>query len=305
MDIGNTEFAWSLYWAQDKLHSCIASDGAGDQEAVNNVWRSFCVNLSDQARVLDLATGNGAVPSALLGVNSTLRIDAVDAAQIQPMKYVSQARHLSQVAFHSGVNILDMPFQDASFDALTSQFGIEYAGIEAASNAALRVLKCGGHLGFLIHHVDSEILQGSRRKIAEMEQLLVSGGILETLLDMLRGECDFTTLERAGERYLRQAETSQIPRTASISGQVFDGINQIHQLLNKDPKKARELGLTLDLRVRAEHERLVQLTQAACSTDSMENYLEFLRNRNLNDVTHTLIKADSALIGWFVQATKS
>ncbi len=293
------DIAWSLYWAQNQLYSCVASDSAQDQAVLEDVWLSFAEPIQAGARVLDLATGNGVVPATLLKLKE-FSIDAVDAADIDPTNYLSESQQLAEVRFHAKVDLRNLPFPEAKFDVLTSQFGIEYAGLSEATAIVLEVLRPGGLIGFLVHHADSEILQGSRIKIDEMNILLQEGGVIETLLKMLKGECSFAKLEDAG-----RSAVDQYPNgSASISGQIFSGINQISQLLSNSPNAAQKLGATMALRLRAERSRLFQLREAAHDERQMQEYVDQLGGMGLVNVSNEMIYADQALLGWFVQAQK-
>ena len=53
-----------------------------------------------------------------------------------------------------------LPFPDALFDGVTSQFGIEYADLAAATREAIRVLVPGGRGHFVLHHAGGAITQG-------------------------------------------------------------------------------------------------------------------------------------------------
>ena len=116
MNNNEKEVAWSLYWSQDRLHSCVASKDSHDQKIQDDLWKEFANSLPEQARVLDLATGNGAVPSALLGARSDLEVDAVDQADIDPLKFLSGNEVLRDVRFHANTDILQMSFEDNQFD---------------------------------------------------------------------------------------------------------------------------------------------------------------------------------------------
>ncbi|NNC99807.1 MAG: class I SAM-dependent methyltransferase [Gammaproteobacteria bacterium] len=268
------EIAWSLYWAQDRLQSCVASGDDADQKRLSGLWQDFAVSLDANSRVLDLATGNGAVPAALLAARADIRLDAVDRAQVDPLNNLSEPKLLKAVRFHPQTDILQLPFDDACFDAITSQFGIEYAGLHAASAAVIPRLKAGGRFQFIVHHADSDIIRSSRLKLIEIEQLIQPGGLLETLIAMLRGDAEFADLETLGKQYLEQ----DIVRTKLISGQVFSGINQLSENLVSDPKRAMELGTTLDLRIRSEHERLCQMKKAAQTKQDMDQFARGLES---------------------------
>jgi ubiquinone/menaquinone biosynthesis C-methylase UbiE len=287
-----------LYWSQDQLHSCISGQSAHGQETLNAVWAKFVEKLPDGAKVLDLATGNGAVPVALLETGKALSIDAVDRADIDPTRYLSEHPELAAVSFHSNLDILELPFGDHAYEALTSQFGIEYGGLEPATAAVQRLLAPAGWIGFLIHHEDSEILRSSARKLSELTTLLDEHGLISVLNAVLQGRAAYDQLESTGRRYLDMESI----KTEAISGQVFAGINQISQLMETDSPQAVRLGATLNLRLKAEQHRLQQLTAAARSEEQFSAYLEQLEALNFSNIRSRKIHADGALIGCFVEA---
>jgi len=300
----NENTAWSLYWSQDRLHSCVASDGDKDQEVLNQVWRDFAAKLAADSKVLDLATGNGAVPAALMLSRPDLLIDAVDHADIDPDQYLSGHDELKSVQFHGSVDINSMSFEGESFSALTSQFGIEYAGLSAATIAALEFLQAGGLISFVIHHSDSAIIKSSAKKIIEIEQLLKEGGLIETLMLVLRDATTFAELESVGQDYLQQ----DYLRTQQISGQVFAAIEEIGKLMTVDMPKALNLGATLRLRLESELQRLVQMADAAQSEADMTSYRSVLDSEGLEIEQIKPIYVDDSeaeyLLGWLVQASK-
>jgi len=296
---------WSLYWAQDRLHSCVAANEDSDQAVLDDIWKIFAESLSKNARVLDLATGNGAVPSALLLAKPSLLIEAVDQADIDPAKFLKNNPELTTVKFHANTDINKLPFKDKSFDAISSQFGIEYAGLSDASKSASKCLKPGGDLCFIIHHTDSSIIESSHAKIIEMQELLKPKGIVDTLLSVLRGDVEFNDLELLGQSYL----DGDFVRTQQISGQVFSGIEQIAAAMQTDPQRARNLTATLNLRVCGEFERLRQMANAAQSEDEMNNYQQQLTEEGFTNIDIKQIYADKSdnnyLLAWHVQAESS
>lgn len=262
--------AWSLYWSQDTLYSCVAQASNEDQKVLDERWHRFAKKLGSEGRLLDLATGNGAVPKALLAVNPTLEIDAVDKASIDPTKFLKQHSELASVNFLANTDVLNLPLELSSYDAITSQFGIEYAGFEKASISTMRHLKVGGTFQFVVHHAQSGIVQSSKTKIIELEQLVESSGILETLIKVLGGKAELSQLESVGQDYLQR----DLIRTKQISGQVFAGIEQIIHAASDQAEESLKLGVAMDLRVRSELARLRQLIAAGQTKREMESWLQ-------------------------------
>ena len=91
------------------------------------------VALPDGARILDIATGNGAIATLAAEVaeagQKTFFLAATDLAEINPdVKGGARSSRLrKRIQFHSHTPCERQPFDDASFDCVTSQFGFEYA----------------------------------------------------------------------------------------------------------------------------------------------------------------------------------
>lgn len=297
--------AWTIYWAENRLQSCVAADGDIDQRTLNSIWQEFAVSLDANAKVLDLATGNGAVPVALISAQANLQIDAVDQAAINPNQFVKGHGELEAVNFHSETDINALEFHTNSFDAITSQFGIEYAGLFEASPNVIDLLKSKGRMSFLIHHADSAIINSSRAKLLEMEQLLNKHGIVETLMEMLRGNIPFSDLESQGEIYM----SSETEKTQAVSGQAFAAIGEIANAMQSDMGKAVAMGATLKLRLSSEYERLMQMAGAAQNDADMLEYRELLELNGIDISCIQEVYADQSdqkyLLAWLVQGQKT
>lgn len=173
--------AWSSYWAQGALHSCTGSFDARYSGAIGAFWDAVVAGIPPRSRLLDLATGNGALPLRLwetLGEASGTRIDAVDLATLAPSWY-APATHPG-IAFHSGVAMESLPFADGSFDRVFSQFGLEYARWPEALLECVRVAGDGAQLAFVMHHAGSVLVSVGREELANQAFLLAAGGMLDT-----------------------------------------------------------------------------------------------------------------------------
>lgn len=299
----NDSNAWSLYWSEDRLYSCVAQSSDEDQQVLNTLWQEFAQKMVPGSRLLDLATGNGAVAHSVLSANSRVQIDAVDKASIDPKKTLKGCDSLNSVHFHSNTDLFDLSFEPLTFDAISSQFGIEYAGLEAVSVRVMPYLKVGGRFQFIIHHAQSGIILSSKNKIIEFEQLTQKSGVLETLIAVLGGKAEFAQLEKVGKEYLQQ----DLLRTDSISGQVFAGIEHIISHFNSQPKESLELGVSIDLRVRSELIRLQQLIVAGQSLESMESWQQEISAMGL-EVSFNPLYLDSSkkdyLLGWLASGVR-
>ncbi|GAK34196.1 hypothetical protein JCM17846_30060 [Iodidimonas nitroreducens] len=176
-------WAWDLYWKADRLQSCVPqnSTGSGDAAvALDAAWMAWFASLPNQTRLLDVGTGNGAL--AALAVKSArerkvdFTIDAVDAADIDPVQYVKTGGEaLQNVRFHPRTLMQKLPFDDGTFTAISGQYALEYAPIDEAVPEILRVLAPRGAFRFLIHAKDSVLMTHSSQQMAQLQMIEDSG----------------------------------------------------------------------------------------------------------------------------------
>ena len=112
-------------------------------------WRQYLVSrvqVPPGAKVLDVATGTGAVAAELLR-RHVCRVVGVD--QSPEMLAEARRRLGNRVEFHEG-RAEDLPFDDASFDALTFTYLLRYVDDPGATMRELaRVVRPGGTIAML------------------------------------------------------------------------------------------------------------------------------------------------------------
>jgi ubiquinone/menaquinone biosynthesis C-methylase UbiE len=264
---------WTLYWQADRLDSAEANHSPDDAAAMHAFWRSLAAAMPAGGTVIDLATGNGTVPAALLGENPDLIITGVDMADIDPVRFLSTPGALASVDFRGGTDICSLPFDDGSFDAATSQFGIEYTPLEQTIPEAVRVIVGGGVVQLLMHRASSEIVAPAAARRFEMEALLADDGVLQKLALFVADDTPADELEAAGEAHL----ASDVIRTAGISGQIFEGINQAIKLVTTSNRQgARELCATMQMRLAADRDRLQFLEDCALDASGFDAVVKLL-----------------------------
>jgi len=168
------EQAWTRYWQTGVLHSCPTSYPGNYDGIIGGFWRETARWLPAHGHVLDLATGNGAVPSLLINRRADLDIDAIDAADISNTKSVTDFR----IRFHSGIRMETLPFPAGHFDAACGQFGIEYASHPEALDEVLRVLKPSGQIHWVMHHCDSVFTRIAAQESQHLAWATGADGIL-------------------------------------------------------------------------------------------------------------------------------
>jgi ubiquinone/menaquinone biosynthesis C-methylase UbiE len=168
--------AWSGYWGAGHTESC---PGEGASLApLAAVWRGFFSTFRDGARLLDIATGGGFVVRLALEAaeadGKSFAIDGIDMADLSKVRGALNSRR-SVVRLASGVDAGALPFADASFDGVCSQFGVEYTDVSSACHEAVRVMRPAARGLFVIHHRDSAITSAAIARVAAYRAVFANG----------------------------------------------------------------------------------------------------------------------------------
>lgn len=177
--------AWSSYWASGALHSCGTDRQRNYSGAVDDFWRYALDGVRSGEHILDVATGNGALPKRLWEMpgRAGLTIDAVDLAELAPAWY--RPAQYPGIRFHSGVGMEALPFADGTFDWVLSQYGLEYAQWPLAIQEVLRVLKPDGRIALVLHHSNSLLVRLAAAELVHQHWLMDEHGLVEAALQVV------------------------------------------------------------------------------------------------------------------------
>lgn len=175
--------SWSRYWAKSPAHSLHGTFDADYGPAISGFWKNVCSHVAAGSSVLDIATGNGALPRMMLNWRNDLRIDAIDAADVAIHWQIPQGG--ARPTFHSRVECEALPFHDNSFDLVTSQYGIEYSDLDRSLAEIARTLREGGMFAAIMHSADSTITSVTGEELGHVKLLLAEGGAMETLMAII------------------------------------------------------------------------------------------------------------------------
>jgi SAM-dependent methyltransferase len=317
---------WERHWASGARHSCASSYGELYGGAIGAFWRGVFSRLPAGARVLDLATGSGAIPSLLLASQSHLvaSIDAVDIVQTPPPWFQSIAREASpSVRFHGGVDLESLPFRGETFDLVTSQYGIEYADLKTALGAACAVVAKGGRFAAVMHHRDSTPVRLAVIEIDHIDWLVSDEGLLATAramiepLNLARTPEGRATLahdpvaNQARDRFNvlqdeLHARQQRVPVGADVLGEAQDTIAQVVQVtLTEGTASATAAWEGLRDALLASRQRLVELVDCALDEPSAQAARRCIDTAGLNHVEVAELRDGEHLMGWSMQGTRA
>lgn len=166
--------AWSDFWADPRRTGtgCLPNAMKVIDAAQRRVWEEFAGGLPPQGKVLDLATGDGAVLKKMRAVRRDLKLFGVDSSPVLP----PPPRGIKLI---SAMAAERLQFADSAFAAVTSQFGIEYARHPDALLEVARVLRRGGRCRFLVHHAGGPVLAHNRERLKGLVWAVRESGLLE------------------------------------------------------------------------------------------------------------------------------
>lgn len=163
--------SWDAYWHGARDAPAYAGGGSS-HPAVLGFWTGFFEHLHrtrQHPRIIDVASGNGAVVASAREVYGETLPDFT-CVDISASAIDMLARRFPAV---TGVvaDAASMPFNSESFDVATSQFGLEYAGLDALGELA-RLVAPGGEMVLLVHYsgglIQSEC-RAARDAISELQ----------------------------------------------------------------------------------------------------------------------------------------
>lgn len=180
--------AWSRYWARGVPHSCIGTYGDRYGGAIAAFWKDVFAGLPGGARVLDIATGNGALPRLLLDHcrEPGVTCDAVDIATVHlPWFAAATPAERRRVRLHGGVDAGALPFADGTFDLAVSQYGLEYTELEKSVPELLRVLSPRGGVAMVLHHAQGRPATLAALEIGHIRWLTTESGWFDAAAAMI------------------------------------------------------------------------------------------------------------------------
>ena len=161
------EKGWSDYWAAaGNGAACFPHGPAAINQTLEDFWRRFAHRLPKGAAVADLCCGNGAVLRVLARARDDLSLSGFDYAQL--------AAESGTIALHGGVDCAHLPLPNQSHHAVTSQFGLEYAGTQAWAEAA-RIRRPDGVMAMIVHHADGVLVRSNMRRLSALSAFLDNG----------------------------------------------------------------------------------------------------------------------------------
>lgn len=321
---------WDQFWQTDRLASCLNLDSPNYSADMRAGWSAFFAPLPDGARVLDICTGNGAIAAIAVETGrergKTFDVHGVDGAEIDPARFVTKAAEtLKAVTFHGKTAAESLPFDDNAFDAVASNYGIEYTDRARSLAEAARVLKSGGRLRFVVHAVEGTVMRDTKRALEQtafiVDKLRLHALARQAIEAVIASErnpagpgSDPTLHQRAidaRDRFQAAIQKVVLQYGGTPDSAVVMSITDI--LIHTFSVRAGYSLETLIGKVNEGEEeaianrgRMIELSRAAATEDQSREIAAALGTHGLRDMTvqPLLYDIDRRLIGWQIAGVK-
>lgn len=164
--------SWSNYWQGREAQQAGALTGVESDNELQGHWAGVLRAGAPDQPFLDLACGAGTVlkQAAALGYSDLTGLDYSEEATRVVAASFPGVKTVTASAAHTGL-------AEGSFVMIVSQFGLEYAGAEAAFAEAARLTAAGGTIETVLHMTGGGIETEVKGHVAHCEALLQSGFI--------------------------------------------------------------------------------------------------------------------------------
>lgn len=275
--------AWNAFWGGEAAQElCLRMASEGLKQTLGLHWAMRARALPARERVLDLGCGAGVVGKLLLVERPDLAIYGIDSADI-PDGIGAGPVILSGIAMEA------LPFADANFGAVVSQFGFEYGDPHRTAPELARVLRPGASFSFLVHHRQSSIFAANAARRAALRDLL--GGPLRSLF--LNG--DTVRLSKALRRLAAEHDGIDVVRALADTLPLRIGLDRARRAAMW---QAIEAALAPEVTI------LDALLRAAQSPPSLALWLAPLRAAFAGVGAAPLLKPDGTPAAWHVSGRR-
>lgn len=302
MSPADSRNTWSRFWEQRSGTDggCLPHAFELIDRALARAWRDFAGSLPRGGKVLDLATGDGVVLGRLRAARHDLKLVGVDSSPVLPASPKG-------VKLKAGVAMERLPFSPASFDAVTSQFGIEYGDIAPTAAAIRSVLKPGRSFQFVVHHRDGPIVAHNLPRREALAWALSTSGHFDKAMALAKARMAMR-LPTPPAFHAAPADAMRRFPDQPVAHEFTLAILQTLEL-SQDAAPQEAIKALVELRDRATNEmgRIDALAGAALDRAGLEKFLGHLKGEGLDADDPRLLRENDRTMpfAWLVSGHAS
>lgn len=287
---------WSRYWQSGQQHSCFNN---GKALRTESYWAPFFDMLPVGSRLLDLACGAGALTRQAAAHPGRFSVIGADYAEGLPS--ISGAR------IDAGVRLESLPYPAGSFDAVISQFGIEYSDFSCSLPETARVLAAGGKAAFLCHAAEGQAVAAAAERLRRLARLLKPDGMV-------------AAVEAYGERLAAARDAPPDPQPVA---EVFRGemsspqdettlwaIRFLAEIMTNaprfEPAYLRDNVATVRRQLEGQSERLGLMASAALDAQAIADFVRRALEAGIRlDPAKRVLDVGGSQAGWWFEGSRA
>ena len=307
---------WESFYRGGRLAACPTGAGANYTLELRDIWSEFFGALANGSRILDIGTGNGAIPliarQTADSLGRTYEIHGADLARIDPSRDVADGGRLfAGIVFHPGVATEKLPFEPATFAAVSGQYALEYTDMRQSLSQVMRVLQPGATAQFLMHHADSIVVERARASLRHAHLVLMETKVYRKLRRFLDAEQHSTIAGRRAWEDLAAAmstltHSGRLDADRRVIDVTLDAVPKLLDLRRTISRAAldREID-SVETDLRDSVHRLNDLMAVAITESAMAECAQQARELGFVEVAYRPMNhAQHALVGWHVRLRK-
>lgn len=315
----STSKSWDTYWAGTGAAGAFSSGGVS-HPAVTAFWEGLFADIgvrNSGYSMLDIATGNGAVVERAFAGPAADAIDVtcVDLSDAAIDNVVARFPKITGIV----ADAREIPLDDARFDLVTSQFGVEYAGTAAIAEAARLVVE-GGRMAMLLHTDTGSIYRecsDSRAAITALQEarfVPLARAFFEAGFNAVRGG-DRTAYDDAGRKLspaVQAAEQIIAKFGDNVAGgtvaKLYADVARIHERIQHfDPAEVLQWITAMEAELEAYIARMSSMMSAAIDSPTFDTICQQLQQRGfeLQAAAALLPAGEDVPLAWTLVATRS
>ena len=310
--------SWDTYW-QGTGDVGAYSSGGVNHPAILAFWDEFFETVRrdfSTPKIIDIASGNGAVIERALAAFDDEQVDltCLDISEAAIKNIRDRFPQIEGIV----TDARSIPLDSGSFDIATSQFGVEYAGLDAINEVA-RLTASGGRLALLLHNRAGSIHRECVESLDAIE-LLQKSRFIPYSIEMFRA--GFNAVRGADRAPYEAAAKLLAPAITALEaimkqygqhvagdtiGRLYNDVGQIHQRIQHyEPSEILDWLKRMDWELNAYAGRMSSMSQSAIDDEVFEQINAGLRSRGYTIArAEPLVVPDQNLpLAWVLIATK-
>lgn len=314
-----TSKSWDKYWQGTGDAGALTSGGVS-HPAIRTFWIEF-FSAAKQSyvnpQILDIASGNGAVIECALEAfdNIPNELTSLDVSEAAINNIYSRFPKVKGIV----ANANSIPIESGSFEIVTSQYGLEYAGHEAILEAARLVANNG--LLTLLMHCDSGSIHLECQQSLKAIQRTQSSGFIQLAIDMF--DAGFKSVRGADRQSYDQAAKKLAPAIAELESimrqygshvagdtisRLYNDVGQIHQRIQHyEPSDVLTWLNNMNTELSAYSERMSSMSLSAISNSKFDQIKDNLKEYGFSIQTadKLFVPGNELPMAWVLIANKT